>query len=1080
MALSPQKLIEKYQKNQDFYRGKEIGDGTQWFSRDILESDIFSLSPGNTKVSNTYRYEATRGDDGDRGDDFILNIDGIIVPVEVEMYGNLRKWEWQIEKYMKRKNSLYGILTDGWTWRFYTRGYDGEYTTITLDELATDEWKRKKDKLFEKKDYYLASFTSLSTLVSQSEFIVEDFHADLIRLAEDVLSDFDMAGAFGSGYDDGMRIKWVYSFIIQFILLKIIQDKKNIDLLGVDELVDLLEREEWNKLTQHIFRKLGFLAKFYTSYKNEQETILEKIRTKYSEEGIYEWELMALRPFLDLYVFIIRYNFKTVKQDIFGTVYENYLKERYREDDSKKWQVFTPPDIVEYMLEEVGYTEKYIQTTIESYGVSAIRSILAEWAPIGKSEYSPEEIEKQYFNIPGLSIIDPACGSGTFLYKAASRIVNAINQIDLTSREKWLLAEALIINNIVGFDIEAFPLYLAEMNILMTLLYHNIDSQGNITNQINRQIRIFSTTDTIAEFAGSGETIVDTTIRAFRGDTRANTILSKRDEEEILRIYLDIRDIDPDAMRVSIRKAYIREFIASRYQGEIMRIYDKSPTLEEFEKRISIERIAETTEEEHTRKSILAELKSKKTDLKNLDLKIDEIILRHETKRVKFDFVVGNPPYVKWDAKYDNANLFGININDPKYSKIDLGDGDSITMANSQLNIYAYFFYLWFFLLNQQWKICFIVPRSILLQASFHKLRQFLKYNTLIEKIYDFWLGSLFYNRWLNQSLLIATDSCILKIRKWFDENAITQIAQFNGCKSNIILQDFFTQNTITSRPYNTLFSKSNKWYLMWKYFWYLKESTKNDFHMSIYPRVEIGWKQNKRNFDGKGHIVFQQLGYVSQKENLVQEFYDYDNLWALQDRPTCKIIANKKYRLTWSSVSGRQKRHIFTFTDYKHIHNWNAFTSIGIDKEENLPDLIYLFGLLNSEAIFRQLQDDFWWICNMTNLQLLVIPDINSPAQESLKQSLITNSEAIISLAKLLSRMRIYRDLYETRIDGLDEVVGELRWEYSYMRDQPPPVIDMSTLLSKDILKLLRSSSPQMRVLEDERDRIVEEMYRV
>jgi hypothetical protein len=97
-----------------------------------------------------------------------------------------------------------------------------------------------------------------------------------------------------------------------------------------------LEREEWNKLTQHIFKKLGFLARFYTSYKNEQETILEKIRDKYSEEGIYEGELMALRPFLDLYVFIIKYNFKTLNHDIFGTVYENYLKERYKEDDTKK------------------------------------------------------------------------------------------------------------------------------------------------------------------------------------------------------------------------------------------------------------------------------------------------------------------------------------------------------------------------------------------------------------------------------------------------------------------------------------------------------------------------------------------------------------------------------------------------------------------------------------------------------------------------------------------------------------------------------------------------------------------------
>ncbi len=62
MPLFIQKLIEKYKNHAEFYRGKEIGNGTQWFSRDILESDIFSLSPRNTKVSNTYRYEATRGD----------------------------------------------------------------------------------------------------------------------------------------------------------------------------------------------------------------------------------------------------------------------------------------------------------------------------------------------------------------------------------------------------------------------------------------------------------------------------------------------------------------------------------------------------------------------------------------------------------------------------------------------------------------------------------------------------------------------------------------------------------------------------------------------------------------------------------------------------------------------------------------------------------------------------------------------------------------------------------------------------------------------------------------------------------
>jgi hypothetical protein len=75
---------------------------------------------------------------------------------------------------------------------------------------------------------------------------------------------------------------------------------------------------------------------------------------------------------------------------------------------------------------------------------------------------------------------------------------------------------------------------------------------------------------------------------------------------------------------------------------------------------------------------------------------------------------------------------------------------------------------------------------------------------------------------------------------------------------------------------------------------------------------------------------------------------------------------------------------------------------------------------------------------------------------------------------------VRIYRDLYETTISGLDEVVGELSSEYVYMRDHLAPVIDIGTPLSKDILKFLRSLNPEMRRLEWERDRIVEEIYGV
>jgi hypothetical protein len=40
--------------------------------------------------------------------------------------------------------------------------------------------------------------------------------------------------------------------------------------------------------------------------------------------------------------------------------------------------------------------------------------------------------------------------------------------------------------------------------------------------------------------------------------------------------------------------------------------------------------------------------------------------------------------------------------------------------------------------------------------------------------------------------------------------------------------------------------------------------------------------------------------------------------------------------------------------------------------------------------------------------------------------------------------------------------------------------VMDMGTPIPKDLLKMLRSSNPDMQRLEWDRDRIVEEMYEV
>jgi len=58
--------------------------------------------------------------------------------------------------------------------------------------------------------------------------------------------------------------------------------------------------------------------------------------------------------------------------------------------------------------------------------------------------------------------------------------------------------EELVNNDIFGLDIAEFPLYLAEMNILMRMLPLIINEKYN--NPVEKKIKVFKTKDSISEF----------------------------------------------------------------------------------------------------------------------------------------------------------------------------------------------------------------------------------------------------------------------------------------------------------------------------------------------------------------------------------------------------------------------------------------------------------------------------------------------------------------------------------------------------------------------------------------------------
>ncbi|MBV9866229.1 MAG: N-6 DNA methylase [Abitibacteriaceae bacterium] len=161
------------------------------------------------------------------------------------------------------------------------------------------------------------------------------------------------------------------------------------------------------------------------AYKNAQNIYAHF----FTGRELFNWFRLDQRALLLALHRLSKFNFAGVDSDIVGTVYNTYVN---RPEKRKKGQYYTPPPIVNYILDSVGYTGS---------------------AVIGDNK----------------RLLDPACGSGTFLVQAAKRLVNAYRDGDGQIHQPQRVLER-VRNNLVGFDLNPFACYLAEVNLLIQVL----------------------------------------------------------------------------------------------------------------------------------------------------------------------------------------------------------------------------------------------------------------------------------------------------------------------------------------------------------------------------------------------------------------------------------------------------------------------------------------------------------------------------------------------------------------------------------------------------------------------------------
>ncbi|MDA8143172.1 MAG: N-6 DNA methylase [Thermoplasmatales archaeon] len=146
------------------------------------------------------------------------------------------------------------------------------------------------------------------------------------------------------------------------------------------------------------------------------------------------------------------YNFDWINADILGQVYEQYLGKILAQTKTGKTSLMNG---ITYRKEQgIYYTPTYI---VEYIVDSTLDGIL----------------NAKGFNARNIKIIDPACGSGSFLIKAFDRLISRlykdveVKQDRIDEQGKYTFKTEILKNNLYGVDLDEKAVEITKLNLLL-------------------------------------------------------------------------------------------------------------------------------------------------------------------------------------------------------------------------------------------------------------------------------------------------------------------------------------------------------------------------------------------------------------------------------------------------------------------------------------------------------------------------------------------------------------------------------------------------------------------------------------
>ncbi|MDB2286785.1 N-6 DNA methylase [Halorubrum ezzemoulense] len=325
-------------------------------------------------------------------------------------------------------------------------GFDNLLNSLTtaLDDYWMPYTLRAFDEFEARYDEYQEQ---ASNLEQQIETLEEQGHDDDTEIAElesqlaELRDDYEQYRAFYSDYETWVRLsnrqensndenrrvfcrESIYVQINKILLIRIAEDKDLVEeMISDGGVVDYFSF--WDDFSRYVDRN-------YVDLFDVASEELSEIYDRLYSRQIFDWELDSDDEDLDTVIkktfwHLNHFDFESVDRDVLGHLYEQHLPPEERKELG---EFYTPTSVVDLILDRVGYTPDN---------------------PIDQPEHD---------------LLDPACGSGTFLVRAAGRLLERLDNRNVPPEE----AVEIMQERLWGFDLNPFACHITEMNLLFQII----------------------------------------------------------------------------------------------------------------------------------------------------------------------------------------------------------------------------------------------------------------------------------------------------------------------------------------------------------------------------------------------------------------------------------------------------------------------------------------------------------------------------------------------------------------------------------------------------------------------------------